>query len=40
MKKSDVKPTKMGKKKTITRKDNPNKVSMYACGGKVKKDKK
>lgn len=27
-------------KKTITRKDNPNKVSVYACGGKVKKGKK
>lgn len=35
-----MKPTKMGQKKTITRKDDPNKVSVYACGGKVKKGKK
>lgn len=30
-------PSKMPKAKTITRKDNPDKVEMYAKGGKVKK---
>ena len=30
-------PSKMPKAKTITRKDNPDKVKMYAKGGKVKK---
>ena len=30
-------PSKMPKAKTITRKDDPNEVSMYAKGGKVKK---
>lgn len=30
-------PSKMPKAKTITRKDNPGKVKMYAEGGKVKK---
>ena len=29
-------PKKMPGKKTITRKDNPNKVAMYAEGGKTK----
>ncbi len=33
----DISPSKMPEKKTITRKDNPNKVSMYKKGGKVKK---
>jgi hypothetical protein len=28
-------PSKMGNKKTVTRKDNPNKVAMYASGGKT-----
>lgn len=32
-----VKASKMPKAKTITRKDDPDKVSMYAKGGKVKK---
>lgn len=32
-----VKASKMPKAKTITRKDDPNKVSMYAKGGKVQK---
>ena len=32
-----VKASKMPKAKTITRKDNPDKVEMYAKGGKVKK---
>ena len=32
-----VSPSKMPKAKTITRKDDPNEVSMYAKGGKVKK---
>jgi hypothetical protein len=31
----DINPSKMPKAKTITRKDDPNKVSMYAEGGKV-----
>ena len=31
----DVLPSKMGKKKVIHRKDNPNDVDMYAEGGKV-----
>ena len=31
----DINPAKMPKAKTITRKDDPNKVSMYAEGGKV-----
>ena len=30
-------PSKMPKAKTITRKDDPNEVSMYAKGGKVKR---
>ena len=30
-----VMPSKMGKAKTIKRKDNPNDVTMYAEGGKV-----
>ena len=32
-----VNPSKMPKAKTITRKDDPNKVAMYKHGGKVKK---
>ena len=32
----DINPSKMPKGKTITRKDDPNKVSMYKRGGKVK----
>jgi hypothetical protein len=32
-----VSPSKMPKAKTITRKDDPNEVTMYAKGGKVKK---
>ena len=31
----DIAPSKMPKGKTITRKDDPNKVQMYAEGGKV-----
>ena len=31
----DIMPSKMGRKKVITRKDDPNKVAMYAEGGKV-----
>lgn len=31
----DINPSKMPKGKTITRKDDPNKVEMYAKGGKV-----
>lgn len=31
----DIAPSKMPKAKTITRKDDPNKVEMYADGGKV-----
>ena len=31
-----VNPSKMPKAKTITRKDDPNKVAMYAEGGKTK----
>ena len=31
----DISPSKMPKGKTITRKDDPNKVEMYAEGGKV-----
>jgi hypothetical protein len=31
----DIAPSKMPKGKTITRKDDPNKVKMYAEGGKV-----
>ena len=31
----DIAPSKMPKAKTITRKDDPNKVTMYAEGGKV-----
>jgi len=30
-----VMPSKMGKKKTIVRKDNPNDVTMYKEGGEV-----
>ena len=32
----DIAPSKMPKAKTITRKDDPNKVEMYKRGGKVK----
>jgi len=32
----DINPSKMPKKKEITRKDDPNKVAMYAEGGKTK----
>jgi hypothetical protein len=32
-----IRPSKMPKAKTITRKDDPNKVTMYAEGGKVSK---
>ena len=32
-----VRPSKMPKAKTIRRKDNPDSVTMYAKGGKVKK---
>ena len=31
-----INPSKMPKAKTITRKDDPNKVTMYKDGGKVK----
>ena len=31
-----INPSKMPKGKTITRKDNPNKVKMYAAGGESK----
>lgn len=31
----NINPSKMPKAKTITRKDDPNKVEMYAAGGKV-----
>jgi hypothetical protein len=31
----NINPSKMPKGKTITRKDDPNKVEMYAEGGKV-----
>ena len=31
----DIMPSKMGRKKVITRKDDPNKVAMYAEGGEV-----
>ena len=30
-----IEPSKMGKKKTIVRKDNPNDVTMYKEGGEV-----
>ena len=30
-----IAPSKMGKKKTIVRKDNPNDVTMYKEGGEV-----
>lgn len=33
----DINPSKMPKKKIITRKDNPDKVNYYAQGGKVSK---
>jgi len=33
----DVRPSKMPKAKTVTRKDNPNDVTVYAKGGKTKK---
>jgi len=33
----DINPSKMPKKKIITRKDNPDKVNYYAEGGKVYK---
>lgn len=38
----DIAPSKMPKKKTIQRRDNPNDVELYKKGGKVKtkKDKK
>jgi hypothetical protein len=32
-----INPSKMPKAKTITRKDDPNEVTMYAEGGKVSK---
>ena len=32
----DIAPSKMPKGKTITRKDNPNEVTMYKKGGKLK----
>lgn len=32
----DIAPSKMPKAKTVTRKDDPNKVTMYKKGGKVK----
>jgi hypothetical protein len=35
-----ISPSKMPKAKTITRKDNPDKVEMYAEGGKVKPSEK
>ena len=35
-----IKPSKMPTKKVITRKDDPNKVDMYATGGVVQKKKK
>jgi len=31
----DIMPSKMGRKKVITRKDDPNKVAMYKEGGAV-----
>ena len=31
-----IMPSKMGKAKTVKRKDNPNDVTMYAEGGKTK----
>lgn len=31
----DIRPSKMPKAKTITRKDDPNKVTMYKAGGEV-----
>ena len=31
----DIKPSKMGKGRTIVRKDNPNDVEIYKKGGKV-----
>ena len=31
----DINPSKMPGRKTITRKDDPNKVAMYAAGGEV-----
>jgi len=31
----DIMPSKMGKKKTVVRKDNPNDVTMYKEGGEV-----
>ena len=34
-----IAPSKMPKKKVIHRKDDPNKVDLYADGGKVKKKK-
>lgn len=33
----NINPSKMPKKKTVTRKDNPDEVSYYAEGGKVSK---
>jgi hypothetical protein len=32
----DIAPSKMPKAKTVTRKDNPNEVEMYAKGGWIK----
>jgi hypothetical protein len=32
----DIRPSKMPKGKTITRKDDPNEVTVYKSGGKVK----
>ena len=34
-----IRASKMPKAKTIRRKDNPDKVTMYAKGGKVRKGK-
>ena len=31
-----IAPSKMPKPKTVTRKDDPNKITLYKCGGKVK----
>lgn len=36
----DIRPSKMPTKKVIHRKDDPNKVDVYADGGVVKKKKK
>ena len=36
----DINPSKMPNKKKIVRKDDPNDVSLYKRGGKVKRKKK